>query len=430
MLKRLLTVLSFTVLPVSSYALTIEEAVNYALESNNLIKSQQLTVKSKDLARQGAILIFLPNMGAEYNYAYNWQDKGKAAGKNELGTGSLSAYVRLNIFNGLNDLALYQTARIDRDMSKLQLDAVGYDTILNAQNAYVRVLKSKRDLEVSKSHLKALEMQKRDAQISADNGLIAKNDLLQTETYLAQAQLQVITAESMVTKALQNLERVIDKKNLKNEQFYDPDVKNVNIGSEEDLTNKMFANNSKLKAQEKSYELAKKTEMRAMSKVYPKIDAFFNYATYGEDGAITGGIPMKGENEMSVGVTASWDVVGIAVSAVDSVSKKRSRQALAYNIANTKQDMVLDLQSAIETYYTSLAKLRQAKIAVKHAEENYRVTKNLYDQSATTMTNLLDASTKLNEAKVQESSANYEVINSVYYLERVIEEKLPVNNSK
>ena len=44
-------------------------------------------------------------------------------------------------------------------------------------------------------------MQKRDAQISADNGLIAKNDLLQTETYLASAKLQKITAQSAVTTA-------------------------------------------------------------------------------------------------------------------------------------------------------------------------------------------------------------------------------------
>ena len=43
------------------------------------------------------------------------------------------------------------------------------------------------------------------------------------------------------------------------------------------------------------------------------------------------------------------------------------------------------------------------------------------------MTELLDASSLLNEAKVSESNARYSVISSVYNLEWVIQEKLPVH---
>ena len=111
-----------------------------------------------------------------------------------------------------------------------------------------------------------------------------------------------------------------------------------------------------------------------------------------------------------------------------SISDKRDRQALAYSIADAKQNMMLDLQTKIESYYTSKAQLAQSIIGVQHAEENYRVTKNLYDQSAATMTELLDASSLLNEAKVAESNARYSVISSVYNLEWVIQEKLPVHD--
>ena len=89
--------------------------------------------------------------------------------------------------------------------------------------------------------------------------------------------------------------------------------------------------------------------------------------------------------------------------------------------------MILDLQTKIENYYTSKAQLIQSIISVQHAEENYRVTKNLYDQSAATMTELLDASSMLNEAKMAESTARYSVLTSVYNLEWVIQEKLPVH---
>ena len=262
---------------------------------------------------------------------------------------------------------------------------------------------------------------------SADNGLIAKNDLLQTETYLASAQLQKITAQSVVTQAIQSLEKVINRKLAPDEELIEPVFMDITLDSEDTLKEKMFANRSDLKKLEQSYEAAKKTENRSLSGVYPTIDASFNYAGYGDSADPFAGNPGGMDSNMTVGITASWNILSVASSSLQSLSDKKARQALAYSIADTKQNMVLDLQHKIENYYTSKAQLAQSIIGVQHAEENYRVTKNLYDQSAATMTELLDASSSLNEAKVSESNARYSVISSVYNLEWVIQEKLPVH---
>ena len=374
MFRYLILIIAIAVMPLTASALTIDETVTLALDTNNNIKSKQYTVKDKELAADNAILIFMPSIGVSYDYAYSWQDKTKALNtKTDGDLATLSAYANLNLFNGLSDLFGYQIAKLDKDMAVSDLDTASYQTILDAQTAYINLLKAKSDLEVAESNLKLLEMQKRDAQISADNGLIAKNDLLQTETYLASAQLQKITAQSAVTQA--------------------------------------------------------KTENRSLSGVYPTIDASFSFASYGDSANPFAGNPAPNgtDSNITVGVTASWNFLTIASSSLQSISNKRTRQALAYSIADTKQSMVLDLQTKIENYYTSKAQLAQSIIGVQHAEENYRVTKNLYDQSAATMTELLDASSLLNEAKVAESNARYSVISSVYNLEWVIQEKLPVH---
>lgn len=428
MFRYLILIIAIAVMPLTASALTIDETVTIALDSNNNIKSKQYTVKSKELASDNAILIFMPSIGVSYDYSYSWQDKtitGNTKTEGDLST--LSAYVNLNLFNGLSDLFGYQLARLDRDIAVSDLDATSYQTILDAQLAFINVLKAKSDLEVAESNLKLLEMQKRDAQISADNGLIAKNDLLQTETYLASAQLQKITAQSAVTQAVQSLEKVINRKLAPNEELIEPVFMDVTLDSEDTLKEKMFANRSDLKKLEQSYEAAKKTENRSLSGVYPKIDASFNYAGYGDSADPFAGNPGGMDSNMTVGVTASWNILSVASASLQSISDKRARQALAYSIADTKQSMVLDLQRKIESYYTSNAQLAQSIIGVQHAEENYRVTKNLYDQSAATMTELLDASSLLNEAKVAESNARYSVISSVYNLEWVIQEKLPVH---
>lgn len=428
MFRYLILIIAMAVIPLTASALTIDETVTLALDTNNNIKSKQYTVKAKDLSANNAILIFMPSIGVSYDYSYSWQDKTKAANTKTNGDlSTLSAYANLNLFNGLSDLFGYQLAKLDRDMAVSDLDAASYQTILDAQLAFINVLKAKSDLEVAESNLKLLEMQKRDAQISADNGLIAKNDLLQTETYLASAQLQKITAQSAVTTAIQSLEKVINRKLAPNEELVEPVFMDITLESEEVLKDKMFANRSDLKKLEQSYEAAKKTENRSLSGVYPTIDASFTYAGYGDSIDPFAGNPGGMDSNMTVGVTASWNILSVASASLQSLSDKRTRQALAYSIADTKQSMVLDLQSKIEGYYTSKAQLAQSIIGVQHAEENYRVTKNLYDQSAATMTELLDASSLLNEAKVSESNARYSVISSVYNLEWVIQEKLPVH---
>lgn len=429
MLRYLILIIAVAFMPLTASALTIDETVTLALDTNNNIKSKQYTVKAKNLAADNAILIFMPSIGVSYNYQYSWQDQTKALNtKTEGDLSTFSAYANLNLFNGLSDLFGYQLARLDRDMAVSDLDAVSYQTILDAQLAFINVLKAKSDLEVAESNLKLLEMQKRDAQISADNGLIAKNDLLQTETYLASAQLQKITAQSAVTRAIQSLEKVMNRKLAPNEELIEPVFMDVTLDSEEALKEKMFANRSDLKKLEQSYEAAKKTENRSLSGVYPTIDASFNYAGYGDSFDLFAGNPGGMDSNMTVGITASWNILSVASASMLSISDKRTRQALAYSIADAKQNMMLDLQTKIESYYTSKAQLAQSIIGVQHAEENYRVTKNLYDQSAATMTELLDASSLLNEAKVAESNARYSVISSVYNLEWVIQEKLPVHD--
>ncbi len=429
MLRYLILIIAVAFMPLTASALTIDETVTLALDTNNNIKSKQYTVKAKNLAADNAILIFMPSIGVSYNYQYSWQDQTKALNtKTEGDLSTFSAYANLNLFNGLSDLFGYQLARLDRDMAVSDLDAVSYQTILDAQLAFINVLKAKSDLEVAESNLKLLEMQKRDAQISADNGLIAKNDLLQTETYLASAQLQKITAQSAVTRAIQSLEKVMNRKLAPHEELIEPVFMDVTLDSEEALKEKMFANRSDLKKLEQSYEAAKKTENRSLSGVYPTIDASFNYAGYGDSFDPFAGNPGGMDSNMTVGITASWNILSVASASMLSISDKRTRQALAYSIADAKQNMMLDLQTKIESYYTSKAQLAQSIIGVQHAEENYRVTKNLYDQSAATMTELLDASSLLNEAKVAESNARYSVISSVYNLEWVIQEKLPVHD--
>lgn len=424
---KIFTFLAVFLIPFTANALTVDEAIKYALDSNNVIKNKQSLVDARNIEAKNSILLFLPSVGISYNYGYNWENlspTNKVSSDYESSSATVSA--NLNIFNGLYDLNAIQAARISRDMAETDVTLSQYDIKLKAQNDFISVLRAKSNLNVANENLELLKLQKRDAQLSADNGLIARNDLLQVDTYLASAELQRINAESNLTIAIQALENTINREISKDEVFVEPVMNNVVIENIDTLRDLMLTNNSQIKYLEQSYKASKKNENMTMKSVYPTIDFKTSYTAYGKDANAWSGARQGADSNVTVGVTASWNILNAFSGFFQSRALKKETVALGYTIADTKQNMILKLKSDVQTYYTSLATLNQSEISVTSAEENYRVIKNQYEQSAATMTDLLNASVLLNEAKFARSNAIYGVISSVYNIERLIEDSLPV----
>lgn len=423
---RFLICLMVLVVPFSGYALTVDETVKLALDSNNVIKNKMSLVEARDFEAKNAILLYFPSIGVSYNYNYYWDDLSTAgSGRQDYDASSAVFSATLNLFNGLYDMNAVDAAKLGREMASTELTSANYDIILQARNNFISVLKAQSNLNVAEENLQLLKMQKRDAQLSADNGLIAKNDLLQVDTYLASAELQRINAESALIIARQTLENTINRPLDKNEVLVEPVMSNVKIESEDKLRDMMFKNNSQIKYLEQSYISSQKSENMTKKSLYPTVDLKASYSAYGDDVWAWSGSTPK-DSSAAVGVTASWNLLDAFSGYYQSRGKKRETMALGYTIADTKQSMSLQLSSAIETHLTALATLKQSEISVASAEENFRVIKNQYDQSAATMTDLLNASVLLNNAKVAKSNAVYDVIGSVYSLERLVEAEFPV----
>lgn len=426
---RIFIYLAVLLLPLSANALTVDEAVKLALDSNNVIKNKMSIVEARNIEAKNSFLLFMPSIGFSYNYGYNWDNLTPSdKDSSDYESSSAVASANLNIFNGLYDINAIKAARIGRDMAETDVTLSQYDIKLKAQNDFIAVLQAQSNLNVANENLELLKLQKRDAQLSADNGLIAKNDLLQVDTYLASAELQRINAESNLTIARQALENTINQPLSKDEILVEPVMNNVVIENIDTLRDLMLENNSQIKYLEQSYDATKKNQNMAMKSVYPTVDFKTSYTAYGKDiNAWSGSRNQQSpDSNITVGVTASWNILNAFSSFFQSRAIKKEAVALGYTIADTKQKMTLQLKSAVETYYTSLATLKQSEISVTSAEENYRVIKNQYDQSAATMTDLLNASVLLNEAKFAKSNAIYGVISSVYNIERLIESSLPI----
>jgi outer membrane protein TolC len=60
----------------------------------------------------------------------------------------------------------------------------------------------------------------------------------------------------------------------------------------------------------------------------------------------------------------------------------------------------LEINKAYESYLSAEKKIEVSHVAIEQATENYKITKNKYDNSLVTVTDLLDANVSLLQAKI------------------------------
>lgn len=431
--------------PTLAFSMTVNEAVALALQSSNLLKQEQVLLEARGIENSLSGLLFAPSIGvnASTNFAWTGFDQvaGSTLSSNPFDNDddmqvALTGYAKLNLFNGFYDYATFGMAGTNYDAQDYKVKVAFHDTIYNARMAFIDVLKAEDNLIISKENLKLLRSQLDQALINFENGLFSRKDVLQVESFLATAELERITAESNLNIAILKLENTIDRKIAKEEVFIDILFKPIKLYDFNTFKDLVFTRNSSIKSLEMNLKTSEKQQTIARKSIYPLIDLSVQYNKYWGEGdfnsssqspiqSFTGGV----DSRFTAGVTASWDIIQGSASILQAKSKVKETMALSYSIADIKNNLILDLQSSIENYNMSIASFKQATLNVYYTEENYNTVKLLYDEAAATTTELLDASVLLNRAKVDRTAAIYSIVASVYRLERMIEDNIPLDEN-
>ena len=431
--------------PTLAFSMTVNEAVALALQSSNLLKQEQMLLEARGIENDLSALLFAPTIGVNTSTNFTWTGYDPIAGSsisnNPFDNDDnmqilLTGYAKLNLFNGFNDYATLGVAKYNYNAQDYNVKVAFHDTIYDARIAFIDVLKAEDNIVISKENLKLLRSQLDQALINFENGLFSRKDVLQVESFLATAELERITAESNLNIAILKLENTIDRKIPKEEVFIDILFKPIKLYDFETFKDLVFSRNSSIKSLEMNLKTSVKQETIARKSVYPLVDLSVQYNKYWGEGdfgtssqapgqSFSGGV----DSRFTAGISASWDIIQGSASVLQAKSKIKETMALSYSIADIKNNLILDLQSSIENYNMSIASFKQATLNVSYTEENYNTVKLLYDEAAATTTELLDALVLLNRARVDRTAAVYNVVASVYRLERMIEDNIPLDDN-
>jgi outer membrane protein len=266
--------------------------------------------------------------------------------------------------------------------------------------------------EVAQQSVKQLEEGVRVAENFVKVGLRAKVDVLDAQTRLGQAELQLIRAINDIGVAKARLNTIL--REPIDTPFEVEDILSTEPYERSYKATKEIALQQRPELQEakKNVAIAEKEVTLAQSDYYPDITLSANYFRAGDEPNVDGSDNVDREN---------WDIVAGATWTLFEWGKTRYatnqrrvrlRQAKE-TFEQVKDGIMLEVKTGYLTLQAAGKGIRVAAKQVESAEENFRISQERYKEQVATATEVLDAQTRLTEAR-----ANYTDSLVIYALAR------------
>ena len=416
-MKTLTTALLLSLLLASpGLALTLDEAVQAALQNHQRIEQFRANAAQSQATVGSAKAAFLPRVDLGYTYRERADDPYLLGDKSS----TLSLGASINLFNGLSDYRTYQAARQRALGADHRLQGTIADIILATRQAYIEGLRSRRSVATAEEGVKLLEQQKRDTELQYEYGLLARNDLLRVEVELSSARQDLLRAQGQQQIARRQLERNTGILLAADDALEEPGLNRLLSSDPQQTDNyrlEMLENRSELNYLRTELQAAKLEISASKGGYLPKLDLSISHEEYSDDLS-----PARSDDQDNLlTLRADWNLFdGFAKNKRVAAADARAR-AVAAELRDTEAALTLQLETALQNARIAQGRLQEAGSGVVQAEENYRVTENLFKQQQATSVDLLDAQFLLTRARNLEVNARYDLFLNSALLERILE---------
>jgi len=388
--------------------LTLEESIHLALERNLEVQVAKEEIRFALEGKNRATTGFLPKLTAQYDYRRLSESSTTVGGVSTENadqdqyrfTGTLAQPV----FTGFETLSTYQLAKLGLDVAKIQLQKTRLDLILAVKESYFEILRAEKISQVAEQSVRQLQEGVRVAQNFVQVGMRPKVDVLDAETRLGEAELQLIVANNDIGVAKARFNTVL-------RQPIDTPVAVVDVlttepyeRSYESSQQIALQHRPELLEANKNVAIAEKEVTLVKSDYYPDISLSANYYRRGDDPTVDGSDFVDRENwDIVAGATWTFFEWGKTRYATNQ-QRARLRQAKE-SLEQIKDGILLEVKTAFLSVQAAEQGIRVAAKSVESAEENFRISQERYKEQVATATEILDAQTRLTQARTNYTNA-------------------------
>ncbi|MEA2110176.1 MAG: TolC family protein [Pseudomonadota bacterium] len=406
----------------------LEQVIDRVLANNPLISAALERNYQAEAGERSARADLFPKLSSSYSY-YRLHNQPYGffgpAGKIMIGddddyTWNITAVQPL--FTGLALTTRRKIAELEISGRELEKEQLILELIKKTKVAYARILLARRQLEVANKEVKNLVAHVRDAEYLYAQGIIAYNDLLQSQVALSQARQRLVQVESEVDLAGAALNVLMNQDISAAIEIVEPDIKpavNENLPA---LCAQAMARRPVLRFLQVAFEQAELAITLARSQYYPKVSLVGRYEQNGKNITASEN-DYRNSDTAAIGVQADWTFFEWGKTSAEVRQRLHEREALKHRIENMSNTVRLEVKMAFNRLRVAAKNVKTAVGAVEQARENYRIANLQYQQQVATSTLVLDASTFLSQAENSYYGALYGFMISRAELEQAVGER-------
>lgn len=429
-------------------AMSLEEAIEMALENNFAILTAQEAITGAEHQTRSAFADFLPKIQAEASFTHlsdlptvtqgptppipvfmnpanPWgppPNPGQPIGYTPPIPGSKRAVADQDswsakgsvvqpIFTGGALLNRYRLAKLGIDSAKAALERLRQDISLSVVRAYFGVLTAIELKKVADQAVRLLENQREVSQEFYNVGMIPKNDLLRTEVQLAQRIREQTVAANNIELAKSQFNLVLQRPLETEVDLFDILTYEPTTFELEDCIKVAHENRPELKEAAFKIQASERQVDLAKSAYFPQVQlAFSGFKT-------EGGSTSALEDGWMVTAGATWKIFewGKTNEDVSAARSQLRRDELAR--LQIKDQIALEVKEAFLALKVAEKNIFVAKKAVEQGEESFRMAQERYKEQVGTITDVLDSQTLLTQAQTDyyNSLSNYNVARAALY---------------
>ena len=398
---------------------TLDEAVRQALKANPNIEAKIQALERASMNIGVAQSYFWPRASLVAN-KNQLRNSGSFGSADELSNDSRSQGLRVSysLFSGFSHLNNLQRSMIEKDIAQLECRQAELELTANVEIQFFTLLKERRNLRLEQESIRRIKLQLKAAEAFSEEGMAPYINVLQNRVELSRANEHLIQTKNAIRSCEVQLNRFLG---------FEPDSRNTFKGNLEDFSRKHTYNEQEALRQAKKFRpdvliaqksiiAARKGANATAGDALPKVDVTYDNMTASRDYRDTR-FQDYDRSYWSVGVNFTWTFFEGGKTAFAYAADKKQVGTLeaAYKntLAGAETEVIralLDIRAAQEVFVT-------ARQGVKAAEESYAQARYRYDANVGTITELIDAQTRLTEADVRVSAAmaDYQISRAKFF---------------
>ena len=386
--------------------LTLDDALQFALENNFSIRQARRRLKEQEGIIVEVRAQALPNVTVEGNYSRS----DKTFSPTEYQNWTIGLYARQLLYSGGGVRAALDAASVTREAALLDIQSVIDMVLLDVRIRFADVLLNRERITVQEQSVSLLQEQLQNVKNRFEAGSVSQFEVLTAEVALANAQPALITARNAFRIAIDELRAVLGyQNNFVSDLRKVPDFTGELVFTpiEYDLAEALLAARERRPELRRLEQLEKAREagvVVARSDYLPEVSVVAGYEGRKDRNSNAFSDTRDG---WTAGVQGTWAIFDGARTR-GRVSQARAQLAQA-RLSVSEQTLAIEVEvrRALSSLQEAAELAAAADKVVDQATEALRLADVRYRNGAATQLDVLQARQALTEASLNKLEANY-----------------------